>query len=184
MREFILVTGEATLADEPFFSRLLNAAFFLSHGIRKDVILRVLIQDCGVLISFVGDKLKHLHIDEQSMAGVLRKVERTALLPPRRPVSVHYGVIVEPSARLNICGGRYYLVSRRGRWLHDVLKRCENLRFVIGEEARVRCGGSAQNVKVTVFPKPVDTTLAILNIELDRICGMPSVSSNALFPRL
>lgn len=170
MREFILVTTEATLADLSLLSRIINAAFFLSHGIRRDVTLRILVHDRGVLISFVGSKLKQLHIDEQSMVGVLRKATRAALAPAHRAASVHHGVLVEPAARPGICSGRYYLVSQRGQWLQEVVKQCEHLRFAILEEAGIKCEGDFRSVRVTALPKPVDTTLAILNIELDRIC--------------
>lgn len=172
MREFIVVADEAILTDIPLLSRLLNAAFFLSHDIRKNVTLRILLWNRRVLISFVGAKLRHLHVDEQSMSGILRKVARTALLPPLRPTSVHYGILVESSSWLKICGEKYYFVSPRGQWLSSAIKQCDNLRFVLSEKVDICRGERMHYVRVTVLPKPVDTTLAILNIELDRLCGM------------
>lgn len=170
-REFVVVlTREDSLEDAPLFARMVNAAFFLSHDIRRDVILRVVLESRGVVISFVGAKLRHIHVDEQSMLGVVRKIFRVCSTPPSRSVSVHSGVLVEPLSRVRLSLDRCYFVSVQGPWLSEALEECGDVCFVLAEEAHKYAEG-ARRVRVTASPKPVDTTLVVLNIEIDRLCG-------------
>lgn len=172
MREFIFVANKAVLSDIPLLSRVLNAAFFLSHDIRRDVVLRILIQDTWVLVTFLGAKLRHVHVDEQSVSGVLRKTVRAAASPPARPLSVHSGVLVERLNRAKLpVSEKCYLASSKGAWLPSVIDSCAYMCFVLSEGLSADYEREMPLVRVTAFPKPVDTTLVILNIELDRICS-------------
>lgn len=83
MRRFVVLGHEATtdpafhLDDLPGAGRLdilcrcVNAAFLLSHAIRSDVELTLILQD-SLRIRFVGDDLKSVAPDERAIAGLIK----------------------------------------------------------------------------------------------------------------
>ncbi|MFP4591302.1 MAG: tRNA (pseudouridine(54)-N(1))-methyltransferase TrmY [Halobacteriales archaeon] len=90
MRTFVAVAHTAPL--DPTFSlddlpggagrldvlcRYVTAAFLLSHGIREDVRVVVVIRD-ELAIEFRGDELRHLNPDERSTAALFRKALEVA----------------------------------------------------------------------------------------------------------
>lgn len=56
-------------------SACIRAAFFLSHGIRRDTILYILVKDGNFMIKLVGDELKYLGPDIRSIALLLMKAQ-------------------------------------------------------------------------------------------------------------
>jgi len=91
MRRFVVLGHEAwttpdfNLNDLPgsagrmdVLCRAIGAAFFLSHGLRHDVELILLLQD-KVQIRLVGDRVRRLNPDERSTAAILKHaLERLA----------------------------------------------------------------------------------------------------------
>ncbi|QOJ78121.1 hypothetical protein IG193_04855 [Infirmifilum lucidum] len=153
--------------DKPLLARVISSAFYLSHGIRRNVSLIIYLGDAGYKVVFLGDKLKHIHVDEQSLTGILKKIQIAVNRKPRH-VKVHDGVFVEQSPSLTEHVD--YLVTHEGAPLEKSLHTCpEKLSLVI--EHGIKLSASAAKVRVTSRPKPVDVTLAILNIKLDRLCG-------------
>jgi len=81
--------GEFSLSDLPggagrldVLCRAATDAFLVSHGIRKDVGLHVVVRD-QLTISLWGPRLKRLNPDERSTGGLFREALRTARdLPP------------------------------------------------------------------------------------------------------
>ncbi|HEX32388.1 MAG TPA: tRNA (pseudouridine(54)-N(1))-methyltransferase TrmY [Candidatus Acetothermia bacterium] len=84
MRRFVLLAHKApvapdfTLNDLPgsagridVLCRAIGAAFFLSHDLRRDVEVDILLQD-QVQIRLVGEKLKRLNPDERSTAALIK----------------------------------------------------------------------------------------------------------------
>lgn len=84
MRQFIVVGHDA--ATDPDFElddlaggagrfdvlcRAVNAAFFLSHGIREDVQVYLVLDD-SVTIRLVGSELRYMSPDERNIASLLR----------------------------------------------------------------------------------------------------------------
>lgn len=85
MRRFVIlghkaaVTPEFPLNDLPgsagrmdVLCRAVGAAFFLSHDLRRDVEVTLLLQD-KVQIRLVGKQLRHLNPDERSTAALLKR---------------------------------------------------------------------------------------------------------------
>ncbi|UCF09627.1 MAG: tRNA (pseudouridine(54)-N(1))-methyltransferase TrmY [Candidatus Bipolaricaulota bacterium] len=85
MRRFVILAHEASL--DPGFPlddlpgaggrmdvlcRAVGAAFFLSHDLRRDVEVTLLLRD-QVRIRFDGGRLKRLNPDERSTAGLIRR---------------------------------------------------------------------------------------------------------------
>ena len=84
MRRFVLLAHKApvvpdfTLNDLPgsagridVLCRAIGAAFFLSHDLRRDVEVALLLQD-QVQVRLVGDRLKRLNPDERSTAALIK----------------------------------------------------------------------------------------------------------------
>lgn len=85
MRAFIVLghrvplTPHFTLNDLPgsagrldILCRCVTAAFCLSHGIRRDVLVYLVLQD-QLIVRLEGRRLKHLNPDERSTAALLQK---------------------------------------------------------------------------------------------------------------
>jgi len=108
MRTFIIVSHTAPLEADfslddlaggagrlDVLCRYVTAAFLLSHGIRTDVSVKVVIRDT-LVIEFIGTELRHLRPDERSTAALFRQALETATdraLSPR-PVESTPGVYV------------------------------------------------------------------------------------------
>ncbi len=89
MRNFIVVGNKAVTSPDfslnglpssagrlDILCRCVNSAFFLSHDIRRDVTLWLVLlggPDPQVMIRFVGDRLKHLNPDERNIATLIKK---------------------------------------------------------------------------------------------------------------
>jgi len=81
--------GEFSLSDLPggagrldVLCRAATEAFLVSHGIRKEVVLHLVLRD-QLTISLWGPRLRHLNPDERSTGALLREALRAArALPP------------------------------------------------------------------------------------------------------
>ena len=96
MRYFILVTTLNDLEQNlPTYVRCLVASLLLSHSIRKDTTLGILLPEETSYIEFLGSKIRQLRADEQSASGIvlkaIRGVESTSKVCIRQ---VHPGVLV------------------------------------------------------------------------------------------
>lgn len=169
-REYLVFLAGRPLGDRPLLSRIITSTFFLSHDIRRNVVLRLVYPESRIRISLLGARLRHIHVDEQSLSGVLRRIERAAHPPPHRGVSPHPGVLVGPVDKL-VVSDACFLVDTRAPWLSRGLVDCNYSCFVISAGSNPENASSLRRVRVTALLKPVDTTLVVLNIELDRMCG-------------
>jgi len=88
MRAFIVLghrvplTPDFSLNDLPgsagrldILCRCVTAAFCLSHGIRRDVLVYLVLQD-QIVVRLEGSRLKHLNPDERSTAALIQKALR------------------------------------------------------------------------------------------------------------
>ncbi|MDY6930901.1 MAG: tRNA (pseudouridine(54)-N(1))-methyltransferase TrmY [Halobacteriota archaeon] len=89
MRNFVVVGNTAVTIPEfslnglpssagrlDILCRCVNSAFFLSHDIRRDVTLHLVLlggPDPDLVIRLVGDKLRHLNPDERNIATLIKK---------------------------------------------------------------------------------------------------------------
>ncbi len=107
MRTFVVVshtaplTGDFSLNDLPggagrldVLCRAVTEAFLVSHGIRKDVTLHLVIQD-QLILTLRGERLRHLNPDERSTAALLREALRLAQeIPPSAARESTPGILV------------------------------------------------------------------------------------------
>src|SRR4030042_6619995 len=90
MRRFVIlghkvpVSGDFTLNDLPgsagrldVLCRAVGASLFVSHGIRRDTEVVLLIQD-SVEIRIAGDRVRRLNPDERSTAALLQQALQQA----------------------------------------------------------------------------------------------------------
>lgn len=107
MRIFIVLGHRATV--EPGFSlndipgsagrldvlcRCVNSAFCLSHDLRRDTELYLVLQD-QVTLRFVGSRLRHLNPDERSTAALIqRALQRRGQLEERAELESTPGIFI------------------------------------------------------------------------------------------
>lgn len=97
MRLFIVIghraaiTPDFSLDDLPgsagrmdILCRCVNSAFFLSHDLRRDTELYLVLQD-RVTLRFVGERLRHLNPDERSTGALIRKALQALQERPPAP---------------------------------------------------------------------------------------------------
>ncbi|RLE55104.1 MAG: hypothetical protein DRJ40_09110 [Thermoprotei archaeon] len=77
MRHIVLLTTlDSIERNYPTYIRCIVASLLLSHTIRRDTTLHLVLPREGFHVKFVGSKLRQLRADEQSAGGLLRKVIR------------------------------------------------------------------------------------------------------------
>jgi len=97
MRIFIVIghraaiTPDFSLDDLPgsagrmdVLCRCVNSAFFLSHDLRRDTELYLVLQD-RVTLRFVGKRLRHLNPDERSTGALIRRALQALQERPPAP---------------------------------------------------------------------------------------------------
>ncbi|ABL77869.1 RNA methyltransferase [Thermofilum pendens] len=174
-RVFNVVIPRSRFVDDvPLVCRVVTSAIFLSHDIRRDVTLRFVMPDAGLSVSFLSSRLRHVHVDEQSFAGLHRRIVRAMWEVEseggaRHP---HSGISVERIAgNVEEQFGGSFLVSSDGELLADVLRRLGEVReislvFSAGFQVRV-----PRRVRVSVERKNLDVLIVIANIEIDNYLG-------------
>ncbi len=84
MRRFIIIGHRATISPDfnlndlagsagrlDILCRCLSSAFFLSHNLRRDVEVYLILQD-QVVLRMVGSQLRRMNPDERNIAGLIR----------------------------------------------------------------------------------------------------------------
>jgi tRNA (pseudouridine54-N1)-methyltransferase len=198
MRTFVIlghtaaITPNITLNDLPgsagrldILCRCVTAAFCLSHGIRRDVEVFLILQD-RVTIYFDGKCLKHLNPDERSTGALIQKaLEALRQAAPNQEDEVRStpGITVAQSALVDV------LAKIRPRadqivWLHEagcdlraeklsaspVFVLSDHLDFTREEEVLLQ-----HATKLSVGPKILhaDHCITIVHNELDRHEPLP-----------
>lgn len=108
MRAFIVLghrvplTPDFALNDLPgsagrldVLCRCVTAAFCLSHGIRHDVCVYLVLQN-QIVIRLDGSRLKRLNPDERSTAALLQKALKAHMEHPDREIESTPGIFVAP----------------------------------------------------------------------------------------
>ncbi len=107
MREFVLVAHDAPLTPEfslddlpgaagrlDVICRSITAGLLRSHGIRRDTVVWVVVQD-QLAIRFIGEDIRRLNPDERSTAALYRKaVDRAGDLVGHREIESSPGVYI------------------------------------------------------------------------------------------
>ncbi len=135
------ITPDFTLNDLPgsagrldILARCVTAAFCLSHGLRKDVEIHLVLRD-QVIVCFKGAQLKRLNPDERS-TGALIKHALQALQEGRKRstpgVSVRHGDLHSVLEELRTRGFALYVLDERGEDIRAAELK-EPLAFVLSD---------------------------------------------------
>lgn len=190
MREFIIVGHQAwtkgfSLNDIPgagrmdILCRCINGAFFLSHDLRRDVVVHLLLlgdPDPPKIVRFEGARLKYLNPDERSAASLIGKaLEKKAgnLEAESTP-----GVYIRRGALPDLLAEHktIYYLREDGEDIRRIRFEGEALVFILGdhlgmtqeEEAMILNSGAEI---ISIGPKPLhaDHCIIIIQNELDRV---------------
>lgn len=190
MRSFVVVGNLATttpdfsLEDIPGTSgridilcRCINSAFVLSHGIRRDVQIYLILRGGGApkTVRLQGRDLRHLNPDERTTAALLKKalaLEADSTWTKSTPgISVRAGDLADLPIRAE---GRTYYLKEDGSD-HRGLPLAGDGTFVLGdhiglsEEDEAFLADLGAEI-VSVGPKSLhaDHCIVLINNELDR----------------
>ncbi len=193
MRGFLIIGNKAftkpfRLNDLPgagridILCRCVAQSLFISHGIRKDVEVYLLLlgePDPPKAIKIVGKTVKRMSPDERNIAGHLRKALGVKVNKNWKEVSS--GVYVarkclkdlleELSAYYEI----YYL-REDGKDIRDLAKEMENPLFVLGdhigvkkEDEEIVISYAREIISVSKLSLQADQCIVIVHYELDRL---------------
>jgi tRNA (pseudouridine54-N1)-methyltransferase len=205
MRTFIIVGHKATtspnfsLEDIPGTSgrldilcRAVTSAFVLSHGIRKDVSVYLVLLggEAAKTIQLRGDTLRHLNPDERTTAALLKK----ALAVPASPqwimstsgIFVRFGGLPELLADLK--DAKLFYLREDGTDIREIARRGLDgeMAFILGdhtgmtaEEESLIASAAAQIVSLGATSMHADHCIVILNWQLDSDLSMNSSASSS-----
>lgn len=194
MRTFIVVGHKATttpdfsLEDIPGTSgrldilcRCINAAFVLSHGIRHDVRIQLVL--CGTepnkTICLRGEDLRHLNPDERTTAALLKKALSIAAEPQWSKstpgIYVRIGGLVELLSDLKLKGIKPVYLREDGRDVRNAFEHLsDNAVFILGdhmgmtpEEENMIKEAGAEVVSVGPISLHADHCIVLINWMLD-----------------
>ena len=197
MREFIVVghkartDGNFNLNDLPgsggrmdILCRCINCALFLSHDLRRDVIIYLVLlgePDMPKIVKFKGENVKYLNPDERSSGSLIKKaLERSAI--PRwrestRGVWVRVGGLADLLEEVLIKDKRLFYLQEDGGDIRDRFKENvpDNTVFVLGdhtgmtpEEETVILDSDAKTINVGPISLHADHCIILVNNEIDR----------------
>jgi len=117
LRRVIVVAHSGSLADAlrdmlPLLTATVSAALLVSHGVRRDAALHMWFGGDSSCLTFLGERVRQLRPDEQSLGGVLKKARLRLERPGglQRSRSVHPGVLVSRASLADVLS-----VSARGQ---------------------------------------------------------------------
>lgn len=160
--------------------RCINSAFFLSHDIRRDTRVYLVLLGAPrapLTLRFEGCELKYLNPDERSAGSLISKaLEKTNI--PDFEIPSTPGVWVQRGGLEKLLAGKENLVYLRedGEDIRDVeLDSCGDVTFVLGdhngmsegEEALLRQHG-ARVVSLGPLSLHADHCIILIHNELDR----------------
>jgi tRNA (pseudouridine54-N1)-methyltransferase len=194
MRAFIVLghkvplTGDFSLNDLPgsagrldILCRCVTAAFCLSHGIRRDVIVYLVLQD-RVIVRVEGRRLKHLNPDERSTAALLQKALKAHSESVESEIESTPGIFVASGglsdvlARVQRSGLTVYWLHERGAPIRQApispnaaFVLSDHLEFLPQEEAIL---GRFSLLSVGPLSLHADHCIVIVHNELDLRAGL------------
>jgi tRNA (pseudouridine54-N1)-methyltransferase len=195
MRRFIIIgqtasaSGEFWLDDLPSSSgrldvllRCVRAALLTSHGLRRDVLLYLVLMGGSAgrrVVRIGGDELKFVRPDERSLAVLVQKLlqrhvgEGTTFVEQKAGLAVADGGV--ECVLSDLRGARVYVLEQAGRDVRDVVLDGEDLAFFIGDH--VGFDVATRDALTAVGAEPVsvgplslhsDDVVTLVTNELDR----------------
>ncbi|MCS6937198.1 MAG: tRNA (pseudouridine(54)-N(1))-methyltransferase TrmY [Candidatus Bipolaricaulota bacterium] len=147
MRSFIVLghraalTPDFSLNDLPgsagrldILCRCVTAAFCLSHGIRRDVTVYLVLQN-QIVIRLEGARLKHLNPDERSTGALLQKALKAHQEHPKSEIESTPGIFIYQGTLSDVLARvreRVYVLHEAGRPITE-LDLPQDVAFVLSD---------------------------------------------------
>lgn len=196
MREFIVV-GHTARTDSNFnlndlpgsagrmdiLCRCVNSSLFLSHDLRRDVVIYLILQgepDASKIVRFDGEHVRYLNPDERSSGSLIKKaLEKNAGHHWKQStpgVWIRYGGLKDLLEELgNSEDTPLFYLREDGCDIREIASLPDNALFIMGdhvgmrpeEESIIMAAGSK---KITIGPVSLhaDHCIVLVNNELDR----------------
>ena len=200
MREFIVVghkartDGNFNLNDLPgsggrmdILCRCVNSALFLSHDLRRDVVIYLVLlgePDTPRIVKFEGKNVRYLNPDERSSGSLIKKALEKRAIPRWREstagVWIRLGDLADLLEEVFTDKKRLFYLLEDGGDIRDEFK--ENMPddtvFVLGdhtgmtpEEETVILDLDAKTINVGPVSLHADHCIILVNNEIDRTVG-------------
>ncbi|MDK2826847.1 tRNA (pseudouridine54-N1)-methyltransferase [Methanolobus vulcani] len=195
MKDFVIIghkaltTGDFSLNDLPgsagrmdILCRCVNSALFLSHGMRRDVNVHLVLQgepDPAKIVRFNGEKLKYLNPDERSSGSLIKKaLEKDAIeyeIQSTPGVFIRRAGLEELLKEFSEAGRDIYYLREDGKDIMEYSELNSDAVFVLGDHMGVTEEEEEMIDKVakcTLNIGPIslhsDHCMIIIHNELDR----------------
>ncbi|WMW24621.1 tRNA (pseudouridine(54)-N(1))-methyltransferase TrmY [Methanolobus sediminis] len=195
MKDFVIIghkamtSGDFSLNDLPgsagrmdILCRCVNSALFLSHGMRRDVNVHLVLQgepDPAKIVRFNGEKLKYLNPDERSSGSLIKKaLEKDAIeyeIQSTPGVFIRRAGLEELLKEFNEAGRDIYYLREDGEDIREYSELNADAVFVLGDHMGVTEEEEEMIDKVakcTLNIGPIslhsDHCMIIIHNELDR----------------
>lgn len=176
-RRFVVAAAslEELASQAPLMVRCVSAALMISHGLRRDVDLALVVLN-GPGIHFVTSKLRSVAPDEASLLGILKKALRACREPGKLPRAVHSGVTVSLHGVEHYMAGfpLKFLCSASGVDPRSALSRVREPAVFLIPFSGVFSDGKRWGAVELKFPIDElwpDQVISLINITLDRWSG-------------
>ncbi len=185
MRAFLVIShkfrGDVNLNDLPgsgrvdVIARCINAAIFLSHDIRRDVLFYMYAPEIEFLLKIDSSRVKYLNPDERSTAALIRNAVinyrgREETSPGFFARTAGFGDVMEELSSL----GPVYYLHEDGRDLRGVGLE-ENAVFVLSDsvdlsENEEKMVDEIASERISIGPRSVlaSHAICVVNNEMDR----------------
>jgi tRNA (pseudouridine54-N1)-methyltransferase len=157
MKDFVIIghkaltTGDFSLNDLPgaagrmdILCRCINSALFLSHGMRRDVNIHLVLlgdPDPGKIVRFNGEQLRYLSPDERSSGSLIKKAlekDATEFESQSTPgVWIRRGGLEKLLAEFAENNRRIYYLHETGEDMRNVSSFPDDAVFILGDHMGV-----------------------------------------------
>ncbi len=195
MKDFVIIghkaltTGDFSLNDLPgsagrmdILCRCVNSALFLSHGMRRDVNVHLLLlgePDPGKIIRFNGEKLKYLNPDERSSGSLIKKALQKSSTPYETQstpgVWIRRAGLEELLNEFDEAGRDIFYLKEDGENIREYEDLKEDAVFILGdhtgvteEEEKMIEKVAKKTLKIGPMSLHSDHCIIIIHNELDR----------------
>lgn len=195
MRDFVIIahkavtTGDFSLNDMPgsagrmdILCRCINSSLFLSHDLRRDVQVHLVLlgdPDPGKIVRFDGEHIRYLNPDERSAGSLIKKAlqkeagERETRSTPG--VFIRRGGLDTLLSEFREAGRRFIYLHEDGEDIREVSDLRGDAVFILGdhmgvteEEERIIKGQGADTISLGPIPLHADHCIILINNEIDR----------------
>ncbi|KGK99778.1 tRNA (pseudouridine-N1)-methyltransferase [Methanococcoides methylutens] len=195
MRDFVIIahkaltTGDFSLNDMPgaagrmdILCRCINSSLFLSHDLRRDVQVHLVLlgePEPGKIVRFDGEHIRYLNPDERSAGSLIKKaLQKTAGEWETRStpgVFIKKGGLDTLLTEFREEGRKFIYLHEDGEDIREVSDLTDDAVFILGdhvgvteEEEQMINEQGAQTISLGPIPLHADHCIILINNEIDR----------------